>query len=215
MAVYILANVVIDIDLQFHSCIICHDRVIDVPNCERPVRPRLWVRLRVGHARTGHRPDGRLRSGATSVRSVDFSPFLAYALILLSEGLVTEVTPHLLTPPVSGLMGFGWDQIATSGAKPFWQALAETPGTLDEPVMGFQLTRYLNDARAKVLEPGGTFTLGAVNTTLFEGEIDYQPIPDGQIGYWLLEMTGRFLVLRSRLKSRSARINERTFLYRL
>lgn len=55
--------------------------------------------------------------------------------------------------------------------------------------MGVQLTRYLNDARARTLEPGGTFTLGAVNTTLFEGEIDYQAIPDGQVGFWLLEMT--------------------------
>ena len=112
-----------------------------------------------------------------------------------SAGLVSEVTPHLLTPPIAGLLGLAWEQIANSGAKPFWQALAESPGALDSPVMGVQLTRYLNDTQAEAAavapsEPGGTFTLGGLNETLFEGEVDYQAIPAGQVGFWLLEMTG-------------------------
>ena len=56
--------------------------------------------------------------------------------------------------------------------------------------MAFQLTRFLDVQNVQELEPGGTFNLGAVNTSLFTGDIDYQDIPDGQEGFWLQEITG-------------------------
>ncbi|TFK84827.1 acid protease [Polyporus arcularius HHB13444] len=96
----------------------------------------------------------------------------------------------VLTAPVSGLMGMGFQTIASSGATPFWEALASNNGTLDQPLMAFQLTRFLDVQSAQELEPGGTFSLGAVNTSLFTGDIDYQDIPDGQEGFWLQELTG-------------------------
>ncbi|RPD58766.1 acid protease [Lentinus tigrinus ALCF2SS1-7] len=105
-------------------------------------------------------------------------------------GVVTQISDGLLTSPVSGLMGLGFESIASSGATPFWQALADSSGTLDEPLMAFQLTRFVDIQNAQVLEPGGTFNLGAVNTSLYTGDIDYQSIPDGQEGYWIQELTG-------------------------
>ena len=88
-------------------------------------------------------------------------------------------------------MGLGFQTIASSGATPFWQALADNSGTLDEPLMAFQLTRFVDGQNAQELEPGGTFNLGAVNTSLFTGDIDYQDIPSGEEGYWIQELTGK------------------------
>lgn len=98
-----------------------------------------------------------------------------------SFGDVTQVSQGMLSSPVSGLMGLGWQTIASSGARPFWQTLASY-GAWSQPVMGFQLTRYvlrlihvectysaitsfLNDTNARQLEPGGSFTMGALGPT--------------------------------------------------
>lgn len=88
-------------------------------------------------------------------------------------------------------MGMGFQTIASSRAPPFWETLANETGALDEPLMSFQFTRFRDVERAETLEPGGTFTLGAVDSSLFTGDIDYQPIPDGQAGYWIQEITGK------------------------
>ena len=111
------------------------------------------------------------------------------SLTLLSA-VVTQISSNLLTAPVSGLMGLGFSTIASSGATPFWEALANSDGTLDQPLMAFQLTRFVDDAQAQQLEPGGTFNLGSTNSSLFTGSIDYQSIPSGQEGYWIQELTG-------------------------
>ncbi|GJE87685.1 aspartic peptidase domain-containing protein [Phanerochaete sordida] len=105
-------------------------------------------------------------------------------------GLVNQTSQQLLTAPISGLMGLGFQTIAASGATPFWQSLAETSGALDSPLFAFQLTRFTNDSNAQQLEAGGTFTLGATNSSLFTGDIDYQDIPDGATGYWIQQLTG-------------------------
>lgn len=102
--------------------------------------------------------------------------------------VVDEITSGVLTSPISGLLGLGWAQLAASGATPFWQSLAQSNDTLSERLFGIQLARYGNDSDAQPQEPGGTFTLGAVNTSLFTGDIDYQDVP--QVGYWLQEISG-------------------------
>ncbi|KAL6299535.1 aspartic peptidase domain-containing protein [Sparassis latifolia] len=107
--------------------------------------------------------------------------------------VVTEVSQGMLNAPVSGLMGLAWQQIASSGATPFWEALQQTSGALSEPLMAFQLTRFDNNTRVvpqSGLEPGGTFTLGGVDSSLYTGDIDYQDIPSGETGYWMQQLTG-------------------------
>ncbi|KAK7060829.1 hypothetical protein VNI00_000562 [Paramarasmius palmivorus] len=99
-----------------------------------------------------------------------------------------EISQDLLTTPVSGLMGLAFQTIASSGATPFWEALVQG-GAWDSPVMAFQLTRYTNDSQAKSLEPGGSFTMGFTNETLYTGEIDYHDIPGGEGTYWIQELS--------------------------
>lgn len=117
---------------------------------------------------------------------------LPYHAEQMIPGLVNQTTQQLLTAPISGLMGMGFQSIAASGATPFWQSLAETSGALDSPLFAFQLTRFTNDTDSQQqLQPGGTFTLGATNSSLFTGDIDYQDVPDGSPGYWVQELTGK------------------------
>ncbi|KAG1786038.1 aspartic peptidase domain-containing protein [Suillus plorans] len=100
---------------------------------------------------------------------------------------VTQVTSGLLEPPVSGLLGLGWQSIASSKATPFWQTLASS-GAWSDPVMAFQLTRFMNGSNVNTEEPGGSFTMGFVNSSLYTGSIDYQAIPTTP-SYWILPMT--------------------------
>ncbi|EIM86445.1 aspartic peptidase A1 [Stereum hirsutum FP-91666 SS1] len=100
-----------------------------------------------------------------------------------------EISSGLLSSPASGLFGLAWQSIASSGATPFWEALYES-SVLDSPLFAFQLTRYQNDTSAEALEPGGTFTLGATNSSLYTGDIEYQSIPSNEVAYWTLAMTG-------------------------
>lgn len=143
-------------------------------------------------------------------------------------GSVTQVSQGLLSSPVSGLLGLGWQTIASSSAPPFWQTLA-SKGAFTQPVMGFQLTRYvlrliyvertysviisfLNDSSARPLEPGGSFTMGALgfirtrrdlltpycvgflNSSLWTGSIDYQNLVTTP-SFWVLSLNSQHLLL--------------------
>ena len=44
---------------------------------------------------------------------------------------MTDITANFLVAPVSGLMGLGFEAIAESRSTPFWEALANSDGTLD------------------------------------------------------------------------------------
>jgi cathepsin D len=74
-------------------------------------------------------------------------------------GAVTEVTTGLLNAPVSGLLGLAWQSIASSRHTPLWQTLAGS-GAWTDPVMAFQLTRFINGSKVSAEEPGGSFTMG-------------------------------------------------------
>lgn len=102
-------------------------------------------------------------------------------------GVCGDVSQQFLSNPVSGLMGLGFQSIASSGAMPFWQTLAES-SAWSEPVMAFSLTRFLNQSNVQALEPGGTFTMGATDSSLFTGTIEYTDIPSGKEGFWVLPM---------------------------
>ena len=90
-------------------------------------------------------------------------------------------------------MGLAFESIASSDATPFWQTLAQTSGTLDEPLFAFQLTRFSNNTNAAKTELGGTFTIGTTNSSLYQGDIDFQPIPSGAPGYWIQSLSSKRL----------------------
>lgn len=102
--------------------------------------------------------------------------------------VVDKVSSGLLTEPVSGLLGLAWQTIASSGATPFWQALVEG-GAWDDPIMAFQLTRYVDQAQAQAEEYGGSFTMGFANSSLYTGDIEYQSLVNNEGTYWLLEIS--------------------------
>lgn len=116
-------------------------------------------------------------------------------------GVCDMVSSGLITSPVSGLMGLAWGSIASSGATPFWQTLASA-GVWDEPLMTFQLTRFINQTNRAVLEAGGTFTMGGLNSSLYTGEIDYVDVPSDAITFWTLPLTGKVTVIMRNFHSR-------------
>ncbi|PPQ73068.1 hypothetical protein CVT24_001613 [Panaeolus cyanescens] len=98
-----------------------------------------------------------------------------------------RVSSGLLNNPVSGLLGLAFQTIAASKAMPFWQTLV-SGGAWDEPLMAFQLTRFINATAVETEEPGGQFSMGFTNTSLYTGDIDYVNFPTSTGSYWILAL---------------------------
>ncbi|KAF8329360.1 aspartic peptidase domain-containing protein [Cantharellus anzutake] len=104
--------------------------------------------------------------------------------------LATAISSGIVNAPVSGILGLAYKGLASSGATPFWQALVEG-GAWDQPLMTFTLTRFNNASKISELEPGGVFTMGFVNSSLYTGSIEYTNLVGGGTpGFWLIPMTG-------------------------
>jgi cathepsin D len=90
-------------------------------------------------------------------------------------------------------MGLAFQSIAVTGAVPFWQALISN-NLLTNPEFSFFFTRFVNDPSAAQEEPGGVFTLGGTNSTLYQGSIDFQTVTSaGSNGsYWLQTVAGAY-----------------------
>ncbi|KAH9932455.1 aspartic peptidase domain-containing protein [Fomitopsis serialis] len=104
--------------------------------------------------------------------------------------VVDDVSTNLLDGNVTGIMGLAFQTLAATGAVPFWQALIGQ-NSLANPEFAFYLTRFVDDMSASVEEPGGTFTLGGVNGSLYSGDITYYPLTDTSgPTYWTLTISG-------------------------
>jgi cathepsin D len=101
---------------------------------------------------------------------------------------VEELTDGLLEGSASGIMGLAFSAIASTRSTPFWQALGSQ---LSASEMAFYLTRFKDDSNAKDEEPGGVFTLGGTNSSLFTGDIEFLNMPSGTPTFWLLTMSGQ------------------------
>ena len=56
----------------------------------------------------------------------------------------------------------------------------------------FWMARSTGDAAADGTEPGGVFTLGGTNTSLFSGEIEFLSLAGGSTPtYWLLPLQSK------------------------
>jgi cathepsin D len=89
----------------------------------------------------------------------------------------------------SGIMGLAFAALSSTRSTPFWQALGSQ---LAAPEMAFYLTRFKDDFRAQQEEPGGVFTLGGVESTLFTGNIEFLAMPSSTpTHYWSLTMSGK------------------------
>lgn len=100
--------------------------------------------------------------------------------------VVDDVSQSLLDGNVTGILGLAFQSLAATGAVPLWAQLI-ADGKLNNPEFGFYLTRFVNDESAEDEEPGGTFTLGGVNGSLYSGDISYYDLADASSPtYWTL-----------------------------
>ncbi|KAJ7068373.1 aspartic peptidase A1 [Mycena amicta] len=97
-----------------------------------------------------------------------------------------RMTSGLIDGDVSALIGLAFQSLAETQAVPFWLALINN-GQLSAPEMSFHLTRStsLSD------QPGGTFTLGGTNSSLFTGEVEFHNLAasSSSPGFWLLQLS--------------------------
>jgi cathepsin D len=98
---------------------------------------------------------------------------------------ITNFT-NVVEDDMSGLLGLGWQAIATSGAVPLVQGLWNA-GALDDPEFGFAFARWNTDPSAVTeTKPGGFLTIGGVNTTMFSGQLNYIDVTAET--YWLIPL---------------------------
>ncbi|PCH35995.1 acid protease [Wolfiporia cocos MD-104 SS10] len=103
--------------------------------------------------------------------------------------LVSDVTSGLLGGNVSGILGLAFEALASTQATPFWEALVNDK-QMSSPEISFWLTRFIDDADATPEEPGGVFTLGGTNSTLYTGSIEFQSLVDSSSPtFWMLDVS--------------------------
>ena len=100
------------------------------------------------------------------------------------------MTTGLVNAPVSGLMGLAFETISSIGATPFWQAVTNN-NLLSSPEMSFWLARNLNPLSETSLAPGGVFTLGGTNSSLFSGNIEFHDLASTP-SFWLLSLSSKY-----------------------
>ncbi|KAF9474316.1 acid protease [Pholiota conissans] len=86
----------------------------------------------------------------------------------------------------SGLIGLAFATLTKTRTTPFWEALA-TSNQLTSPEMSFWLARS-NNPRVRDV-PGGIFTLGGTNSSLFTGDIEFINMPSGDPLFWTLPIS--------------------------
>ncbi|KAJ7267220.1 aspartic peptidase domain-containing protein [Mycena rebaudengoi] len=99
--------------------------------------------------------------------------------------LVEEFTDGLISGSISGLIGLAFPALAETNQAPFWQALIEA-NQLSAPEMAFQLTRSQSISD----QPGGVFTLGGTNSSLFTGDIEFLDLTGSSTPtFWTLSVS--------------------------
>ncbi|KAF9027617.1 acid protease [Hymenopellis radicata] len=124
-------------------------------------------------------------AGTLSADTVSMGGFTVSEQVFLA---VDQTTQNLLSGSVSGIMGLAFEALASTRSKPFWQALVDN-NQLDQPEMSFWLDRFRGDNTASDEEPGGTFTLGGTNSSLFTGDIEFLNMPVNTPSFWLLSLS--------------------------
>ncbi|CCL99647.1 uncharacterized protein FIBRA_01667 [Fibroporia radiculosa] len=100
--------------------------------------------------------------------------------------VANAVSGNVLSPNVSGIMGLAFQGLSATDAVPFWQALVNN-GQLSSPEMAFYLTRVIDNPNATENMPGGVFTLGGTNSSLYTGDVEYITLADSSaLTFWLL-----------------------------
>lgn len=126
-------------------------------------------------------------SGAAQGTLASDSVSLAgYTVQSQTFAVVDQLAANTLNSPASGIMGLGFQQLASSDATPFWQVLAEG-STLQDKVFTFQLARNSDASSTSTIAPGGIFTLGELDSAQYTGSVNYIDL-SGTEGYWTISL---------------------------
>ena len=89
---------------------------------------------------------------------------------------------------MSGILGLAFTSLAHTGATPLWLALIND-GQLSSPEISFYLRRLVDDSNVPFEAPGGAFTLGGTNSSLYTGNIEFTNILGDPNTFWLLSVS--------------------------
>ncbi|KAJ7853603.1 aspartyl protease [Mycena leptocephala] len=101
--------------------------------------------------------------------------------------VATKVTDDLIASPLSGMIGLAFGGLATAGT-PFWQAIIASDQAAS-PEMGFWLSRVRGTSNPTRDEPGGVFTFGGVNASLYSGNIEFLNVTGTASTIWSLDVS--------------------------
>jgi hypothetical protein len=118
-------------------------------------------------------------------------PWFTY-LFFVNSVAVDQTTSQVIQGPMSGIMGLAFQAIANTHATPFWQALTNN-NQLQSPEMSFALATLQTQNNPPQAAPGGTFTLGGTNSSLYTGDIEFLNLAASTPSFWLLSISCSFL----------------------
>ncbi|KAK7001533.1 acid protease [Favolaschia claudopus] len=100
----------------------------------------------------------------------------------------TTIPGIALSGGLSGILGLAFPGLSDWGdITPFWQAILST-NAIATPEMGFWLSRSMGTDNMKTEEPGGAFTFGGVNASLYSGEIEFLDLTGPLSSLWSLDV---------------------------
>ncbi|KAI5481256.1 hypothetical protein MNV49_004876 [Pseudohyphozyma bogoriensis] len=99
-----------------------------------------------------------------------------------------DTMDNIVDGDISGLLGLGWSSIANSGATPLLENIANG-GNLSSEVFSFAFKTYSETGNIQETAAGGTMVIGAVDTGLFSGEINWIDVVQPE-GYWMIPLQG-------------------------
>ncbi|GAA5888886.1 hypothetical protein JCM6882_002890 [Rhodosporidiobolus microsporus] len=95
---------------------------------------------------------------------------------------------NIVDGEISGILGLGWTALAASKAVPLVESLAHN-GSLPEQVFGFAFETHTFTTASADTAPGGTLTIGGVDTSAYSGEINWINIVEPHT-YWAIPLEG-------------------------
>ncbi|VDB96870.1 unnamed protein product [Peniophora sp. CBMAI 1063] len=120
---------------------------------------------------------GQGRAQGTS--TTDTVSLAGFTVSSQTFGAVTQIFDNVIPIQGSGLMGLAFQSLAATRAPPFWQALING-NQLSASEFSIYLARNFQTATSGNDQNfGGSITFGGRNTSLFQGDVDFQNFPNG------------------------------------
>ncbi|GAA6061793.1 hypothetical protein JCM10212_004849 [Sporobolomyces blumeae] len=94
---------------------------------------------------------------------------------------------NVVNSSISGILGMGWQSIASSGAVPLVQQIAAA-GDLPQQVFTFAFESHTFFVGETATKPGGEMMIGGIDPTKYSGEIAWNELTDE--GYWEIPLGG-------------------------